>query len=205
MQVRCLSSDRSNAPLCTATRRAVPKDKVMFTATNVAVVQAYRITLPMKRNDVARVEHILLAPCGNVNNARPSRATIATSSNMRCSILNAYLHIESFHWQTTAGNLPALLVSGIWKRLVASSFKARTTIPAQSPCIFQTTSGSGAGDRFNNETCPGGVVVSAGGTMCQLMGDFVLELNDYNTVKLYPDMNSACAAQWPDYNVTRPC
>ena len=71
--------------------------------------------------------------------------------------------------------------------------------------IFQTTSGSGAGDRFNNETCPGGVVVSAGGTMCQLMGDFVLELNDYNTVKLYPDMNSACAAQWPDYNVTRPC
>ena len=37
---------------------------------------------------------------------------------------------------------------------------------------------------------------------CQLMGDYVLELNDYNTIELYPKMNENCESN-PYYNYTR--
>jgi len=61
--------------------------------------------------------------------------------------------------------------------------------------------------RFNYSNCPHNslIVSDQGYAYCQVIGDFVLELNEYNTVAPYAHMNEACAAQWPDYATQRPC
>jgi hypothetical protein len=38
---------------------------------------------------------------------------------------------------------------------------------------------------FTDANCPGGVFTSAKGTYCQLMGPYVMDLNDYNSVPIY--------------------
>jgi hypothetical protein len=53
--------------------------------------------------------------------------------------------------------------------------------------------------RFNDSNCPGGVHTTPAGTYCQLMGEYILELNAYNTVPVYAGVNNACPAQWPTY------
>ena len=61
--------------------------------------------------------------------------------------------------------------------------------------------------RFNERNCPGGILTDAGGrgVYCQLLGPYVLPLNDYNSVPVTEHMNERCAAQWPDYDTERPC
>lgn len=55
------------------------------------------------------------------------------------------------------------------------------------------------GSFWNDNNCPGGVQQTPQGTYCQLLGTFVLPLNDYNTVPIYAHMNERCPAQWPSY------
>jgi hypothetical protein len=69
--------------------------------------------------------------------------------------------------------------------------------------IFDTT-----GERFNTESCPNAnlVVDSDGkGNYCQMVGEFELVLPGFNSIPPYSHMNDHCSAQWPDYNVDRPC
>jgi hypothetical protein len=72
--------------------------------------------------------------------------------------------------------------------------------------IFDTTTNA-AESRFNSHNCPDGALIqSDNGNYCQLLGEFVLTLNGYNTVPPYANMNQMCASQWPNYNDTvRPC
>ena len=59
---------------------------------------------------------------------------------------------------------------------------------------------------FNSDNCPGGLIQSPTGSYCQLLGDFELRLNGYNSVRPYQGMNNHCASQWPNYDDTkRPC
>ena len=46
---------------------------------------------------------------------------------------------------------------------------------------------------------------SGRGSYCQLLGPYVLPLNEYNSVPVTAHMNERCAAQWPDYETERPC
>jgi hypothetical protein len=68
--------------------------------------------------------------------------------------------------------------------------------------IFDVT-----GTRFDNISCPSNIIVDKDGrgTYCQMIGDFILELPGFNSIKPYPHMNDHCTAQWPGYEVTRPC
>ena len=63
--------------------------------------------------------------------------------------------------------------------------------------------------RFDSKSCPGekNVVIDpkGRGNYCQLLGEFVLVLPGFNSIKLYEHMNDHCSAQWPGYKVTRPC
>ena len=56
-----------------------------------------------------------------------------------------------------------------------------------------------ATDYFTTDNCPTGLRTQPGGTYCQLMGDYVLNLPGYNTVPVHADMNNHCPAQWPSY------
>lgn len=53
--------------------------------------------------------------------------------------------------------------------------------------------------RFTAANCPGGLHTTPAGAYCQLMGEYVMYLNDYNTVPLYAGINNACPGQWPSY------
>lgn len=56
---------------------------------------------------------------------------------------------------------------------------------------------------WNNSNCPGGVTEgdqNGVGTYCQLMGEYQLLLNGFNSVPLYAGMNNACSGQWPSFN-----
>ena len=72
--------------------------------------------------------------------------------------------------------------------------------------IFDTTTDASK-SRFNVNNCPGGALIQTStGNYCQLLGEFVLTLNGYNTVSPYKGMNNHCASQWPNYDETvRPC
>ena len=63
------------------------------------------------------------------------------------------------------------------------------------------------GTRFNTDNCPSGLIMDASGrgSYCQLLGPYVLPLNEYNSVPVTAHMNERCAAQWPDYETERPC
>lgn len=58
-----------------------------------------------------------------------------------------------------------------------------------------------APNRFTSAQCPGGLTTPllGNGTYCQLMGQYVLTLDGYNSVPLYAGMNNACPSQWPAY------
>jgi len=55
--------------------------------------------------------------------------------------------------------------------------------------------------RFTTANCPGGLMTdpTGTGTYCQLMGEYVMYLNGYNSIPLYAGINNACPAQWPAY------
>lgn len=52
---------------------------------------------------------------------------------------------------------------------------------------------------FTAENCPMGLHTTPAGTYCQLMGEYELYLDGYNTIPVYAGMNNKCPAQWPDY------
>jgi hypothetical protein len=56
--------------------------------------------------------------------------------------------------------------------------------------------------RFDSTSCPGGLTQgdqNGVGTYCQMMGEWQLLLNAYNSFPLYAGQNSQCACQWPQY------
>jgi hypothetical protein len=53
--------------------------------------------------------------------------------------------------------------------------------------------------RFTPANCPGGLQTTPGGAYCQIMGQYVQQLNDYNSVPVYAGMNNFCPSQWPEY------
>jgi hypothetical protein len=57
------------------------------------------------------------------------------------------------------------------------------------------------GNYFTKQNCPIGIASdpTGSGNYCQLIGDYAMPLNGYNTIPLYAGMNSHCPAQWPDY------
>lgn len=73
--------------------------------------------------------------------------------------------------------------------------------------VYQLKLFDATGKRFDSTSCPGNLVSDpdGNGKYCQIVGDFVLELPGFNTVKPYIMMNDHCTAQWPDYKVNRPC
>ena len=74
--------------------------------------------------------------------------------------------------------------------------------------VYQLKLFDASGKRFDATSCPGNALISdpaGNGKYCQMVGDFVLELPGFNTVKPYTMMNDHCTAQWPDYKVVRPC
>jgi hypothetical protein len=50
--------------------------------------------------------------------------------------------------------------------------------------------------RFNAQNCPGGLHP---GGYCQMLGDYSLILQEYNTIPLYSGMNDVCPSQWPNF------
>lgn len=52
---------------------------------------------------------------------------------------------------------------------------------------------------FDKSNCPNGLRESPNGNYCQLMGQWQLDLNEYNTISLYAQMNTHCGSQWPKY------
>eukprot|EP01100_Stratorugosa_tubuloviscum_P015418 TRINITY_DN8898_c0_g1_i1.p1 TRINITY_DN8898_c0_g1~~TRINITY_DN8898_c0_g1_i1.p1 ORF type:complete len:576 (+),score=283.60 TRINITY_DN8898_c0_g1_i1:53-1780(+) len=54
-------------------------------------------------------------------------------------------------------------------------------------------------NRWNENTCPIGLHKTPYGNYCQLMGSFVLDLPDYNSVPLYANANENCPSQWPSF------
>jgi len=52
---------------------------------------------------------------------------------------------------------------------------------------------------FDKSNCPTGRRESANGNYCQLMGQWQLDLNEFNAIALYPQMNNHCGSQWPKY------
>ena len=53
--------------------------------------------------------------------------------------------------------------------------------------------------RFDASVCGVGLHSSSQGNYCQIMGDYWMDLNDYNSIPLYTQMNNHCPSQWPDY------
>ena len=56
--------------------------------------------------------------------------------------------------------------------------------------------------RFNATVCGVGLHsmnFSVRGDYCQIMGDYWMDLNDYNVIPLYTQMNNHCPSQWPEY------
>jgi hypothetical protein len=52
---------------------------------------------------------------------------------------------------------------------------------------------------FDKTNCPTGLRETDNGNYCQLMGQWQLDLNEYNSIGLYPQMNNHCGSQWPKY------
>lgn len=52
---------------------------------------------------------------------------------------------------------------------------------------------------FNSQNCPGGLHTTEQGTFCQLMGEFWMPLDGYNSVPPYHNMNNRCPSRWPGY------
>lgn len=57
------------------------------------------------------------------------------------------------------------------------------------------------GSYYTPSNCPTGYHLPPGGNgaVCQLMGDYVLPLTNYNTIPVYANMNEQCTNQWPTY------
>ena len=89
-----------------------------------------------------------------------------------------------------------------WKRGLSAGLPVFSTIIAneQSPkdnyqmALYEP-------NYFDNTSCPGGLVNSPDGNgwWCQIMGQYKMVLNGYNTVPLYAGMNNFCPSQWPEY------
>lgn len=52
---------------------------------------------------------------------------------------------------------------------------------------------------FNTTNCPIGLTNTPQGTYCQILGEFRMPLNGYNSIPLYTNMNNNCPAQWPGF------
>ena len=87
-----------------------------------------------------------------------------------------------------------------WPTLNAHEFTPKDVYQL---AIYDTS----ASPRFTLQNCPDGLILDASGrgSYCQLLGPYVLPLNDYNSVPVAAHMNEHCAAQWPEYETTRPC
>ena len=79
-----------------------------------------------------------------------------------------------------------------WPTLNAHEFTPKDVYQL---AIYDTS----ASPRFTLQNCPDGLILDASGrgSYCQLLGPYVLPLNDYNSVPVAAHMNEHCAAQWP--------
>eukprot|EP01138_Halocafeteria_seosinensis_P014845 gb/GECG01015155.1/.p1 GENE.gb/GECG01015155.1/~~gb/GECG01015155.1/.p1 ORF type:complete len:584 (+),score=51.41 gb/GECG01015155.1/:1-1752(+) len=53
--------------------------------------------------------------------------------------------------------------------------------------------------RIDASVCPNGLHTSANGNYCQIMGEYWMDLEGFNSIPLYEQMNNHCPSKWPDY------
>lgn len=53
--------------------------------------------------------------------------------------------------------------------------------------------------RVDASNCPEGLHTSANGNYCQIMGEYWMNLDGFNSIPLYTQMNNHCPSKWPDY------
>jgi hypothetical protein len=106
----------------------------------------------------------------------------------------------------------AWIYDGKNKSMVCSAFAARSWLAGLGSAVpaFMGTEQTPKdnyqmalydGTYFTKDNCPIGLSSdpTGNGNYCQLLGDYKMPLNGYNTIQLYANMNNHCPAQWPDY------